>query len=401
MTTTELARPIVHEITLREVSASGMGETSAFDRTVSRTGSPFRRPWALFVGLVVAPVAIASVYFGLIASNIYVSEARFLVRSATHSDLTGLAALVQNQGLSRAADETHAVNEYFRSRDSLQILLKQHQLADLLSRPEADFINRFPNFHSKNTQESLYRHFRSMITAEVEGSTGLSRLEVQAFRPEDAQRIASALLASAEAMINRLNERANRDALRYANEMLDAAAHKVTEIEAQITEYRQRERLIDVSQETTAAMEAVGRLAIELAQSRAALDQQIRLAPSAPSIGPLRERISALDKQVDSFRAKIVGTDSSIASKMQEYELLLLRRELAAKGLGLAMLNVEKARQNAQLQHLYLQTIAQPNTPDEALYPKRLFWIFIVTGVSLILFWTVLSIYRLVMEHQA
>jgi capsular polysaccharide transport system permease protein len=240
-----------------------------------------------------------------------------------------------------------------------------------------------------------------MITAEVEGSTGLSRLEVQAFRPEDAQRIASALLASAEAMINRLNERANRDALRYANEMLDAAAHKVTEIEAQITEYRQRERLIDVSQETTAAMEAVGRLAIELAQSRAALDQQIRLAPSAPSIGPLRERISALDKQVDSFRAKIVGTDSSIASKMQEYELLLLRRELAAKGLGLAMLNVEKAKQNAQLQHLYLQTIAQPNTPDEALYPKRLFWIFIVTGVSLILFWTVLSIYRLVMEHQA
>jgi capsular polysaccharide transport system permease protein len=86
---------------------------------------------------------------------------------------------------------------------------------------------------------------------------------------------------------------------------------------------------------------------------------------------------------------------------MQEYELLLLRRELAAKGLGLAMLNVEKARQNAQLQHLYLQTIAQPNTPDEALYPKRLFWIFIVTGVSLVLFWTVLSIYRLVMEHQA
>ena len=91
MTTTELARPIVHEITLQEVSASGMGETSAFDRTVSRTGSPFRRPWALFVGLVVAPVAIASVYFGLIASNIYVSEARFIVRSATHSDLTGLA----------------------------------------------------------------------------------------------------------------------------------------------------------------------------------------------------------------------------------------------------------------------------------------------------------------------
>lgn len=401
MTTTNLAHPIVHEIALRKVSASDIGDTSALDKTTSQMGSPFRRPWALFVGLVVAPVLMAGVYFGLVASNIYVSEARFIVRSAMHSDLTGLAALVQNQGLSRAADETHAVNEYFRSRDSLQILLQQYHLAEVLSRPEADFINRFPNFHSRSTQESLYRHFRSMVTAEVEASTGLSRLEVQAFRPEDAQRIASALLKSAEALINRLNERANKDALNYATEMLDASAHKVTQIEEQITKYRQRERLIDVGQETTAAMEAVGRLAIELAQSRAALDQQIRLAPSAPTVSALRERISALSKQVDNLRAKIVGADSSIASKMQEYELLLLQRELAAKGLGLAMLNVEKAKQNAQLQYLYLQIIAEPNIPDEALYPRRLFWIFIVTTVSLLIFWTVLSIFRLVMEHQA
>lgn len=401
MTTTDLARPMPNEIALREVSTSGTHEASDVRKVAARSGSPFRRSWALFIGLVVIPVTVASVYFGFVASDIYVSEARFIVRSAMHNDLTGLAALVQNQGLSRAADETHAVNEYFRSRDGLRILVKEHQLTDVLSRPEADFINRFPNFYSKDTQESLYRHFRSMVTAEVEASTGLSRLEVAAFRAEDAQHIASALLASAEALINRLNERANRDALNYANAMLNAAARKVSEIERQITEYRQRERLIDVNQETTAAMEAVGRLSIELAQSRAALDQQVRLAPSAPSVGALRERISALSKQVDEFRSKIVGADGSIASKMQEYELLLLQRELAAKGLGLAMLNVEKAKQNAQLQYLYLQTIAEPNTPDEALFPKRLLWISMVTVVSLLLFLTVLSALRLVMEHQA
>jgi capsular polysaccharide transport system permease protein len=123
-------------------------------------------------------------------------------------------------------------------------------------------------------------------------------------------------------------------------------------------------------------------------------------APSAPSVGALRERVSALSKQVDDSRSKIVGADGSIASIMQEYELILLQRELAAKSLGLAMLNVEKAKQNAQLQYLYLQTIAEPNTPDEALYPRRFLWIAIVTGVSLLLFWTVLSIFRLVMEHQ-
>jgi capsular polysaccharide transport system permease protein len=360
-----------------------------------------RRSWALFLGLVAVPIAIAGIYWGSIASDIYVSETRFIVRSATHSDLTGLAALVQNHGMSRAAEETYAVNEYFRSRDALRVLLEEHQLAEVLSRPEADFISRFPNFYSKDTQESLYRHFRSMVTAEVEASTGISRLEVAAFRSEDARRIASALLASAESLINRLNDRANRDALNYANELLDAAARKVNGIERQITEYRQRERLIDVSQETVAAMETFGRLSIELAQSRAALDQQLRLAPSAPSVGALRERISAMSKQVDEFRSKIVGADDSIVLKMQEYELLLLQRELAAKGLGLAMLNVEKAKQNSQLQYLYLQTIATPNAPDEALYPKRLLWFSVVAVVTLLLFWTVSSLFKIVMEHQS
>lgn len=395
-TTTDLSRPAHSEIDLQEVS----GSFPDLGRPIVPGVSRLQRPWALFIGLVAVPVALASIYFGFIASDIYVSEARFIIRSATNSDLTGFAALVQNQGMSRAADETYAVNEYFRSRDALRVLLDGHQLAEVLSRPEADFISRFPNFYSKDTRESLHRHFRSMVTAEVEASTGLSRLEVAAFRPEDAQRIASALLASAEALINRLNDRANRDALNYAHEMLDAAAHKINEIERQITEYRQRERLIDANQETVAAMETFGRLSIELAQSRAALDQQIRMTPSAPSVDALRERISAMSKQVDYFRSKIVGTDGSIASKMPEYELLLLQRELAAKGLGLAMLNVDKAKQNSQLQYLYLQIIAAPNTPDEALYPRRLLWISVVTVISLLLFWTVLSFFRMVMEHQ-
>lgn len=400
MSAPDMTRSLPGEIVLREVDSPERDSHGGED-TSSRGGTLLRRHLVFLAGLVFIPTAAVVAYIGFIASDIYVSESRFIVRSAAHSDLTGLAALIQNQGMSRAADETYAVTEYFRSRDAARVLVENHELKDVLSRPEADLLVRFPNFYSKNTQESLYRHFRAMVTAHVDANTGLGLLAVEAFRPDDAQRIASVLLASAEALINRLNDRANRDALEYAQKMLDEAARKVSEIEQRITEYRRRERLIDAGQEATAAMEAIGRLSVELAQNRASLDQQVRLAPSAPSATALREGISALQKQVNELRSKIVGSDGAIATKMPEFELLLLQRELAAKGLGLAMLNLEKAKQTAQLQHLYLQTVAEPNLPDEASYPKRILLIAITIGISLFLFWSLVSVYRIVMEHQA
>ncbi len=96
-----------------------------------------------------------------------------------------------------------------------------------------------------------------------------------------------------------------------------------------------------------------------------------------------------------------MGTNGSLAARMAPYELLVLERELAAKALGLATLNLEKARQNAQLQHLYLQVIVQANLPDQALYPKRWLCFSIVCAISLLVFWICLSVYRIAMEHQA
>ncbi len=76
--------------------------------------------------------------------------------------------------MSRAADETFAVADYMQSRDAVDYLIAHHDLKDILSRPEADVFNRFPNFIARNTRESLYRHFRQMVDAEVDPGTGVS-----------------------------------------------------------------------------------------------------------------------------------------------------------------------------------------------------------------------------------
>ena len=55
---------------------------------------------------VIIPTALAVIYFGLIASDVYISESRFVVRSPQRQAQTGLGALLQGTGFSRSQDDT-------------------------------------------------------------------------------------------------------------------------------------------------------------------------------------------------------------------------------------------------------------------------------------------------------
>src|SRR4029077_8016098 len=72
-----------------------------------------RRHW-LFVAIVLVPTCSAIVYYGLIASDVYVSESRFLVRSPQHQAPSGLVGqLLQNTGLTpHSQDDTYSVRDY-------------------------------------------------------------------------------------------------------------------------------------------------------------------------------------------------------------------------------------------------------------------------------------------------
>ena len=55
----------------------------------------------LFFMSVLLPTAVASVYYGLIASDTFVSESRFVVRSPQRPQLSGIGAILQGGGFAR------------------------------------------------------------------------------------------------------------------------------------------------------------------------------------------------------------------------------------------------------------------------------------------------------------
>jgi capsular polysaccharide transport system permease protein len=103
-----------------------------------------KRRW--FLLMVALPTLLAALYYGLIASDVYVSESRFVIKSPDQkrSQMSTLANLVQTAGLSGGQEQTNEVLTYVRSRDALKALEQDVHIRDKFSSPQADFLSYFP-----------------------------------------------------------------------------------------------------------------------------------------------------------------------------------------------------------------------------------------------------------------
>src|SRR3569832_134985 len=76
----------------------------------------------LFLLTVVLPTALAILYFGIFATDVYISESSFVVRSPDKPSAGGFGLLLNSAGFSNASDEVFAAGDFLHSRDALRAI---------------------------------------------------------------------------------------------------------------------------------------------------------------------------------------------------------------------------------------------------------------------------------------
>jgi capsular polysaccharide transport system permease protein len=335
------------------------------------------------------------------ASERYVSEASFVVRTASKSGGAGLGGFLQMTGIVRSQDDAFTVHEYMTSRDAVNELGRQLPLRDIFGRPEADFLARFPSILYGSTDEELYLYYQKMVEVVYNSTTGISALRVQAFRPEDAEHLSRALLALSEELVNRLNARIVNDAITQADAEVSQAEARLVGAQLGITNFRNQELMIDPGKSSILVVELIGKLSAELAQTRASLQEVQAASPNSPQIQPLQRRIAALEAQVTQERARVTSSSDGLADKIAQYERLNLEREFASRSLAAAVTRAESARNDARRQLLYLERIVEPRIADYSMEPRRLRNILITGAVALIFFFVGWLLIAGIREHAA
>lgn len=338
---------------------------------------PVPRPSPAFSTVVILPTVLAAIYLLLIATPVYVSEARFVVRAPSQAPPSSLGTVLQGVGVASAMTDAFAVHEYIESRDGLRGLMVRRDVRTILRGDEADLFSRHPRPWHGDSFEDLFKGYKRFVTVGYDSTSGISTLRVSAFKPGDAQILATELLNGSETLVNRLNERAANDAVRDSLQMVKEAEARLAAAQLHLTTFRNRERFIDPTRTAAAGLDLVGGLMSQLATMRAERAQLAEDAPQSPQIAVLDGRIRAFEQQVEAERAKLAGDADSIAPKIGEYERLVLDREFADRALASATSAYETARLEARRQKLYLDRVVEPNLPDKPVLPKR--WLALLT----------------------
>lgn len=338
------------------------------------------------IALVLSPTLLAGVYYGAIASDQYVSEARFVIRTASKPGgaIGGLGALLQMVGISRSQDDAWAVHDFLTSRDALRALSAKVNLRAIYGYAGADFLARYPSILYGDSDERLYSYFQRMLTVAVSTSTGLTTLRVNAFAPADAQLVAAALLRLGEDLVNRLNDRIQADAVQLAvAEVTRAEDRRITNQQA-ITAFRNRELLLDPVKNATIVLEVIARLSTQLADARADIAETRAGSPTSPNLPSLQRREEALAAQILVERNRVGSASDGLADKIAEYERLNLEREFSIRALSQAVAAQEQAGMEARRQQLFLERVVEPGTADYPTMPQRWRMFFTVLGFNLI-----------------
>jgi capsular polysaccharide transport system permease protein len=354
----------------------------------------FRLHYALVLFVIIFTIPTgASLLYNLFASGRYVSEAQFIVRGVTSNQIGALSNILKTFGISRSNDDSYAIESYILSRDALTKLNGSIDLAGVYGGSEADFLTGYHNYIGSSSFESLFRYYEKQITVVRDFDTGITTLTVSAYRPEDAKNIAERLLALGEIRVNEMNERSRNDLLAVAESNLKEAEGEVLESQLALTRFRNLELNVDLEKAAADRVELITNLYKELAEEEVKLRQLVQNSPTSPAIASQQRNVDSIRQQADIEQGKMTGSDGAIATRLGNYQELILHKTMAESAYELATNSLDQAREEARRKQIYLEPIVKPNLPDEATEPRRIRQIFTMALLSMASF---LMIYLLV-----
>ena len=343
----------------------------------------------MFVLMVLLPTAVSGWYLWNRANDQFESDVGFASRTEqTSSPFDFLGAIGGSS--SSGAKDMDILNQFITSQDLVVRLDKRLDLRAMFSKPTNDPVF---SFAADGTVEDLVVYWQRMIDIAYDSSTGLMDLKIYAFDPDDAQKIANAVLEESTLMINNLADIAREDATRYSKSSLTAAEDRVAKARLAITQFRVANHILDPSSDIASQMNVLNTLIQQLAGSQIDYDMLVgTVADNDPRLTQISRRIAVIKQRIAEEQAKVGviadATSPGYANLVGAYESLRVDQDFAEKSYLSALAAYDTARTEAQQQDRYLATYVAPTRAEASTAPRRLLDMIVVALIAFVA-WTI------------
>ena len=284
-----------------------------------------KRLQRLFRWWVGVPTLLAVLYYGLVASDYYQSEAKFSIQSIDRGSASSLESLMGALPGVGSDKDAMMVRDYILSRDVLAKLDKEHGF--LKHYQEAgDWVSKLSG---NATFEEGYDYYLSRVEVDFDIQSGVSTLLVRALNAAQAAEFAGAILGYGEQLVNELSHRAEVDSLDLARAEVQRGEERLSAARNAILSQQLVANEMNPAESAAAVMQIRGELEGELAKAQAELTEIASyMRADSPKAVALKNRIESLKKQVSRENSRLISTeDDSLSNSIAGFEPLVVEKE--------------------------------------------------------------------------
>lgn len=344
-------------------------------------------------------IFLVSVYWSVWASDRYVSHANVVLESPQISTPeVNFSALLSGSGSANTADML-LLRDYLLSVDMLQILVEKADFREQYAN-NGDFISRLGN--SNAPLEELHDYYLKRVSVELDDYAGVLRINVEAYTPSEAHKIAQLLLIEGEKHMNEMGRRLAEEQVAFLESQVAELKKEFDSSRQDLLDYQNENGLVSptntVENINSVVATLEGQLAIAKARKTALSSYQ-----SARSTEMMRvdSEISALNQQIQKERDRVAKqTGNALNAISSEYQTLQLQAQFAQESYSGALSALQNTRIEAARKLKQVSILQSPTMPQYPEQPERLYNIVVFLVISLFLTLIVNMLILIVRDHR-
>lgn len=341
-------------------------------------------------------------YWGLIASDRYVSEAHVIIQS---TDMTGgmqsmdFASLLGGMNSGAGADQM-LLRDHLLSVDMLKKLDEKLNLRAHFSDSKRDLLSRM--WGEDTSIEWFYKYYLTRVTIEFDENAGVLVINSQAYDPGTAHAISSMLVANGELFMNAIA----RDIAKVQVDFLEKAVLQMSDrvmlARQTMLDFQNKNGLVSPENATENLVGIINSMQTRLSELQASRAAMLSyLVPSSPNIVEINMQIQAVEKQIRREKSRLTSPVGKTLNKIvEEYQRLQITAEFAQDVYQSALVSLEKGRIDAARTLKKMTILQSPTYPEYPLKPERLYKIVVYIVVILLICGIINLLTAIIADHR-
>lgn len=344
----------------------------------------------------------AILYWGLIASDRYVSEAHVIIQRTDLSNGQSMdlfSSLLGNAGAGNRADQL-LLRDHLLSTDMLKKIDAKLNLRAHYSTWYRDPISRM--WFESSPFEWFHRHYLSRVSAEYDDYAGVLIIKAQAYEPETAHAIASMLVQEGERHMNAMAHSLAIEQVAFLEKQVAELNDRALKARQTMLAFQNRRGMISPQGTAENLAGIINRLEGQITDLQTRRTAMLGyLMPDSPAVVEINQQISATERQIEVEKARLTSPKGrTLNTAVEEYQRLQMNAELAQDLYKTALVALEKGRVEATRMLKQVSVLQAPIQPEYPLEPRRLYNTVVFILITLLIAGVVHLIAAIIRDHK-